>query len=441
MAVRASALDPRLGAVWDVTGRNDFVLKAHVGRYHQGMFPLFFDRVSGANVYSNERFYYLAPPFTDARTAYTPAQRDALAGNGGFSLYYNETILNESGPVDHYRQPYVDQIVLSSEKSFGPRWKAELVYTHRTNGDIVGLTDRNLATNYTALHDVQVEDRLGFGQILDAHGQPLVLPVVYIANDDLMRTLAEQFPGSRFKLLGVTPEALAHLSWKPDVVFTSIPAARRTYDQLTLMLRARHARWRGDGSLTFARLRGNVAGVTGYGAAGTQFSAGPFVRPNEAIDDWGALPDALQFEAKAWGTVQLTRTLRAGLVYTHLLGERFTPTFQLDGRYRFVQSDGSVLPDDLFPRVIGQTIFVEPRGSRQYASRSIADVHVEWSGLARAVPGGVLTADVFNLTDSHAITQVKTTIDDQALSDPTSRLGAPRLRVAPRTLRVGLRLE
>jgi hypothetical protein len=441
MAVRASAVDPRFGAAWDVTGHYDFVLKAHVGRYHQGMFPLFFDRVSGANVYSNERFYYLAPPFTDAHTTYTTAQRDSLAGSGGFSVYYNETILNESGPVDHYRQPYVDQMVLAAEKALGAKWKAEVTYTHRTNGDIVGLVDRNLATNYTALHDVRVEHRLGFGQILDANGQPLVLPVVYVANDDLARTLSEQYPGHPFNLVGVTPEQLAHLTWAPDVVFTAIPNARRRYDQLTLALRTIQTRWRADGSLTFARLRGNVAGVTGYGSAGTLFSAGPFVRPNEATNDWGALPGSLQLEGKVFGTVRLTRTVRAGLVYTHLLGETFTPTFQLDGRYRYVQSNGSELPDDLFPRVIGQTIFVEPRGSRQYASRSIADAHLEWSGLAQRLHGAVLTADLFNVTDSHAIVEVKTTIDDQAVADPTSRLGAPRLRVPPRTLRLGLRIE
>ena len=440
-AVRAGGLDPRLGVAWDVTGRNDLAIKAHVGRYHQGMFPLFFDRVRGADVYSNERFYYLAPPFSDARTAYTVAQRDSLTGNGGFSTYYNETILNESGPVERYRQPYVDQFVLSTEKAFGSRWKADLVYTHRTNGDIVGLVDRNLATNYTAVHDIQVQHRLGFGTILDANGRPLVLPVVYIANDDLLRALQAQYPGHRLNIIGVTPIDASRVTWNPDVVFTSIPGARREYDQLTLTLHALHPRWRGDGSVTLAHLRGNVAGVTGYGAAGTQFSAGPFVRPNEAINDWGALPGAMQLEAKFWGTVRLSRSFSAGLVYTHILGERFTPTFQLDGRYRYVQSDGSVLPDELFTRVIGQMIFVEPRGSRQYASRSIADAHLEWTGLRRLIRGAVLTADLFNLTDSHAVVDVKTTIDDQATSDPTSRLGAPRLRVAPRTLRLGLRVD
>jgi carboxypeptidase family protein len=441
MAVRASGLDPRVGMVWDVTGRRELAIKAHVGRYHQGMFPLFFDRVSGADVYSNERFYYLAPPFTDGRTTYTSAQRDSLTGTGGFSTYYNETILNESGPVEHYRQPYVDQLVLSAEKAFGSGWKADLVYTHRKNGDIVGLVDRNLATNYTAVHDIQVEHRLAFGTILDANGRPLVLPVVYVANDDLLRALAAQYPGHGLAIIGVTPIDPSRLRWNPDVVFTSIPSARREYDQLTLTVHALHARWRGDGSVTLAHLRGNVAGVTGYGAAGTQFSAGPFVRPNEGINDWGALPGAMQLEAKFWGTARLSRSLSAGLVYTHILGERFTPTFQLDGRYRYVQSDGSVLPDELFTRVLGQTIFVEPRGSRQYASHSIADAHLEWTGLDRLLHGAVLTADLFNVTDSHAVIDVKTTIDDQATSDPTSRLGAPRLRVPPRTLRLGLRVE
>ena len=441
MAVRARGLDPRFGLAWDVTGRNDLAIKAHVGRYHQGMFPLFFDRVDGADVYSNQRFYYLAPPFTNARTTYTPAQRDSLTGTGGFSEYYNETILNESGPVDHYRQPYVDQIVVSAEKTLGSHWKADVLYTHRTNGDIVGLVDRNLATNYTAVHNVALQDRFGVGPILDASGHPLVLPVVYIANDDLRRALQAQYPGHRLDIVGVTPIDPARLTWNPDVVFTSIPSARREYDQLTVVLHAFDARWRGDGSVTLARLRGNVAGVTGYGAAGTQFSAGPFVRPNEAINDWGSLPGALQLEAKLWGTAQLSRSLSAGLVYTHILGERFTPTFQLDGRYRYVQSDGSVLPDELFTRVIGQTIFVEPRGSRQYASRSIADVHLEWRGLPRVLHAAVLTADLFNVTDSHAIVEVKTTIDDQATADPTSRLGAPRLRVPPRTLRLGLRVQ
>jgi hypothetical protein len=53
----------------------------------------------------------------------------------------------------------------------------------------------------------------------------------------------------------------------------------------------------------------------------------------------------------------------------------------------------------------------------------------------------LLTADVFNVLGSNAVVSVKTSIDDQATGDPTSYLGAVRLRVPPRTLRVGVRVE
>src|SRR5262249_38901959 len=148
-AVHADAVDPRIGIVWDATGRGDLAFKAHWGRYHQEMFTLFFDRADGANGYTNHRFYYTAPALTDPRTTFTAAQRDSLTGTGGFSTFYNEDILDESGRVQRYRQPYVDQTVLGVEKTLGPAWKVELLYTHRRNGDIVGLLDRNLAQNYS----------------------------------------------------------------------------------------------------------------------------------------------------------------------------------------------------------------------------------------------------------------------------------------------------
>ena len=60
----------------------------------------------------------------------------------GFSPNPLESILNEAGRVENYRQPYVDQWLLSAEKTFGPRWKAEISYLNRVNRDIVGLVLR-----------------------------------------------------------------------------------------------------------------------------------------------------------------------------------------------------------------------------------------------------------------------------------------------------------
>jgi Carboxypeptidase regulatory-like domain len=436
-AVYATGFDPRIGGVWDVTGRNALVIKAHWGRYHQGMFSSFFDRARGGNVYTNHRFYYTAPSLTDGRTAFTATQRDA-AGSG-FSSYFGEEVLDETGRVENYKQPYVDQSMLSLEKTIGPKWKTEILYTHRRNGDIVGLVDRNRATNYSPIYNVHVDDQFALGRTLDANGRPLVLPVVYMSNKDLkdfLLTCVGAFNPACPSSVGGYSLA-SPLPWNPDFVLTTVPEARRSYDQLTLLLRTAQPRWRGEASVTSSRLRGNVPGVAGFGTTGTRFSAGPYAHPNEAINDYGALPDAQELEAKVWVATRLPYALQAGVFYTHIVGERFTAAFQFAGRYAYSDGVGGLVPAPVFRSMLGQTVFVERRGSRHYASRDVVDVHVERRG-----PGfAVLTLDLFNALGSTALTSVNPIVGDAYDGDPTSFFMAPQLRVAPRTLRLGIRVD
>ena len=442
-AASAMAFDPRIGVSWDVTGRNTLALKAHWGRYHQGMYALFFDRAAGANAYSNERFYYTAPPLTDSRTTYTAAARDALLGPSGFSPFWDEQIRDESGLVKGYRQPYVDQFSAGVEKTLGAHWKVEVMGVSRTNGDIVGLVDRNMATNYTALSDIRVDHRLAFGTILDAQGRPLVLDRLWVSNRDLIaqvdRLNENLLPGApRRCFAGWCPADVAALTFDPRVELAPIAAARRRYDQLTTTVTAAYSSWRAEGSLTVARLAGNVAGVTGHGVAGTRFSAGPFVRPNEAENFDGALPDATEFEAKLWLTSRLPFGLQGGLLLTHILGERTTPSVTLLGRYRYTDAFGVRADEELTRQVLGQQLFVESRGSRHYASRTSLDLHVERAVSRRLMRHALLTVDVFNALGSRAVVRAKTDIDDQDGSDPSSQLGASRQRVAPRSVRLGI---
>jgi hypothetical protein len=239
------------------------------------------------------------------------------------------------------------------------------------------------------------------------------------------------------KLFGYDTAYIGALTWNPDVTLGAVPQAWRHYNQITTMLRTYHPSWRGEASVTFAQLKGNVAGVTGYGTTGTTFSAGPFVRRNEAINMEGILPDALQMEAKTWFTARLPYKLQGGLVYTHILGERFTPSFRILGRYSYVSTSAGGVPDELLHDILGQTIFVEQRGSRNFASRDVVDTHLEW----QATRAAILTFDIFNLGGANALVDINTNIGDQEPSDLTSQFAAPRLRVAPRTLRVGLRIE
>lgn len=436
-AAHDEAVDPRIGVTWDPTGRGTLALKAHWGLYHQGMYALFFDRAAGASVYTNRRFYYAAPALLSGVQSFTPARRDAP--NSGFSRYYDEFVLDEAGRTENYRQPYVNQSVLALEKSLGQAWKAEAVYTHRVNRDIVGLVDRNMARNYTPIYNTRANHRFGQGRVLDARGNPLELPVLYISNDDLRRRLFSCGDSGNAPcatpVAGYTAAQAALLQWNPDFVLTAIPEARRRYQQATLLLRTAQPRWHAEGSVSGARLRGNVPGVTGYGTTGTRFSAGPFARPNERINSEGFLPDALEFEGKVWLSAQFPGSVSAGLLFTHTLGERFAPTFEINERYVYTDSLGTPLSPLLFERVLGQVLFVEPRGSRQYASRDVLDAHVEWR-----YRGVIWWADLFNVLGSNALTQINTNVGDQSASDPTSFYAAPRQRVPPRTLRLGLRV-
>lgn len=441
LAARNQALEPRLGVVWDFSQHNDLVLKAHWGRYHQGMNSVFFDRAEGGDVYTNQRFYFQGPAFTNPRQVYTPSQRDAMLNTFfGFSPTFVETILNESGRVENYRQPYVDQTVLGIEKTFGSRWKAELAYTNRINGDVVGLVDRNLATNYSILKDVRVAQRITFGPVADQNGKQLVLPVVYVANDDLRNVLMARASvmGSPKPVPGFTFADINTLAYDPDIALTTVKNARRRFDQVSFTLRTEQTSWNGLASFTATKLKGNFGGLTGFGTTGTIFSAGPGARPNETLHYDGLLPNVPAFETKVWVSGKLPYGLQGGAFSTFSLGEYLTPSFQITPRFRFLASDGTLLEDELFHRTVGQTILLEDRGSRKYEARTDLDLRLE-KRFAAGRTEWVATADLFNAFGSGAIVERNLTINDQISTDPTSIFGAPRLRVSPRALQVGVR--
>lgn len=442
LATQASAIDPRIGIVWDLSGRNTLVLKTHWGRYHQGMNSLFFDRAQGGDVYSNERFYFQGPDLTSPTQTFTAGQRDAMLDttNRSFAPRYAESILNEAGRVENYRQPYVDQWILGIEKSFGKEWKAEFSYTNRVNRDIVGLVDRNLATNYSLLSDVFVKHRIGQGTVFDHTGSPLVLPDLWISNADLIKVLRARQSGllPQPPVPGFSYADLATLQYNPDIVLTTVDDARRKFSQVSVSLRTAKKNWDGMVSLTGTRLKGNLPGLTAFGTTGTTFSAGSAVRPNEAINSEGWLPNINAFEGKLWVSANISKNTRAGAYATMALGEYFAPMFQVTSRFRFQASDLSLLEDELFDRVRGQTILLEERGTRKYPARANLDLRIERALSSSRFGEWSVSADLFNALGSGAITQRNLTVNDGIIQDPTSLFGAPRLRVAPMAVRLGV---
>ncbi|MEO8576608.1 MAG: carboxypeptidase regulatory-like domain-containing protein [Gemmatimonadales bacterium] len=444
LAAQHQAFDPRFGVAWDVSGRNSLVLKAHWGRYHQGMNSVLFDRAEGADSYSNERFYFQGPTLSDSRKVFTPSQRDEnLNRFTGFSPEPSISILNEAGRVVNYRQPYVDQTILSLEKNFGPRWKLELAYTNRLNKDIVGLIDRNLDNNYSAFRDVRVRGRIGNTQVFDQFAKELVFPQILVSNEDIRNELIRRrdfFPVSLPPLPGFQFRDIDRLTFVRDIVLTTIDGAKRRFDQVSVSLRTEHSRWNGFGAISFTRHYGNVAGLTGFGTTGTSFSAGPWVRPNEKPHMEGLLPEYSAVETKAWFTGKLLYGFSGGAFATFSSGEHYTPNFTLTPRFSILASDRTILPDVVLTSALGQTFLLEDRGSRKYPAHGNLDLRIE---RRFKTPGfaWILTGDLFNALGSDAIVQRNLSIDDYVSTDPSSVFAAPRRRVDPVALQLGGRIE
>ncbi len=450
-AVEDVALDPRIGLVLDLDGKGGFVAKAHWGRYHQGMFAAFFDRVEGADVFTDEeRWAYSGSVFTDPRTTFTPSERDQLASQGLFSRI--QTIsLSETGPVENYQQPYVDQALLGIEKTFGDSWKATALYVNRRNKNMVALVDRNLRSNWTEFRDVQMLDR--FFRPIQFGRQSLVMDKLWISNRDIIYfwELLKAGEGSgTYRPPGMSTAELNALTYNPDYVLTTVPEARREFDQLQFTLEARYPKWWTSASATISRLEGNlnvVAGPDDYTTGGP----GPWVRPDEQIN-FDHLNNQSRFEFKAQVGGLLPWGFRGGAFVTFFEGDRVTPVLTVNPLLleMRIPAEGTVpcepatgAPDYCAFRwfflsgASGHRVFVQPRGTYRYPVRTSVDLHLERSFLTR---GGELLAqfDAFNVFGSDALTSIQTSVNGlfDAFSHQ-SEYGKVRGRVPPRTLRFG----
>jgi hypothetical protein len=438
-AMQDAAPDFRLGATWDVTGRNDLVVKAHAGRYHQSMFAQFYERVEGGGVFSDRETWYHYGRLTDVNQRYTQAERDLLAKSGGFRL--QESVrLNQTGPVDpDYRQPHVDEFVLGGEKQLGRFWKAELVYVNRRNRNMVALVDRNAATNYTAFDGVGVPG-------VEYLGRGLRLDRVYIPNNVLIEYLTAIANDCQCGPLppGLTVADRTRLTWDPDLAITNAPGARRTFHQLQGVVRFGYPRYGGVISAVWSRLQGNLDNVGGYDETG-DYMAGQFTNPNQGVNADGLLPNSSVAEIKTWVYGALPASLRGGLLFSWAAGDRYTPRFELSpSLYRYNVPSGATLSSHLLFPVNGQPVFVEKRGAEAYPERVQLDLHLE-RGVRTGVAEWVLEVDAVNVLGHDTPTAWNTTVNqglnysvdsDQAGLE-TGFYRAVRDRVPPRAVRLG----
>lgn len=447
-AMHDAAPDFRLGVTWDVSGTNDFVLRAHAGRYHQSMFAQFYERVEGGNVFSDRETWYHQGRVSSTGQTYTVPERDALAQTGLFQLL-ESVRLNQTGPVDpDYRQPYVDELVLGAEKQLGTHWKAELVYVNRRNQNMVALVDRNAATNYTAFDDVRMVD-VRTGEPVFYQGRGFALDRVYIPNGLLIQYLSDLAAGCNCGPIppGLTVADRSNLTWNPDYVITNPEGARRTLHQVQGVVRFGYPRFGGVLSAVYSRLHGNLDNVSGYGENG-DYGPGQFVNPNEGINALGLLPNSSTTEFKAWVYGALPAGFRGGLLYTWAAGDRYTPRFELSPSLFRYTSEGDTLSSHLLAPVTGQSVFIRERGSEGYPERVQMDLHLE-RGVRLGAAEWLLELDAVNVLGRQTPTAWNTAVnegqnyrqDADLFGLETGYYQAVRERVPARIVRLGVTVK
>ncbi len=192
---------PRIGFAWDVTGDSSTALKAHYGRYYEGMFAYFYDREESGHVFTP--LQYLDYNFdTD--------QFDIPAGGST-----NSAVLDPN--IEH---PYVDQYLLTLEHQLTDTTLIGFDYIHRETRNIVAMV------NTTDDYDNQV-----------APDNPLT-------GGDL----------PFYDLL--SPQ---------EFVITNPSGAYRDYDSVVARFERRYSDgWSLRGSLVWADLKGNTFKANGY---------------------------------------------------------------------------------------------------------------------------------------------------------------------------------
>ncbi|MGH7475923.1 MAG: TonB-dependent receptor [Longimicrobiales bacterium] len=451
-AVDDAAVEPRIGLLFDPTGRNTFVLKGHWGRYHQNMIAQIFERVQGGNVFTNEElWFYRGPKFEDPTMRFTEQERDQLAEQGIFQ-HQSTIVLNETGPVQNYQQPYVDQWIVGLEKTFGRSVKLEAVYVNRRNRNMVALVDLNRATNYTRFDRVRVLD--AGGNPVPFEGGNLELREVYIPNFVLierLRCLVFADCPDALPVPGLSYADTLSLTWDPDYVLTTAPDAQRKFDQYQFSVEVQRPRWGATFSAVFTDLRGTLDNVTGYDDP-AEYSAGPYVRVNEGVNSFGPLRNFAERELKLSVYGQLPWAFKGGAFWTYAAGDHFSPRFTISsiGLNRYQIHRGPELDYQFFWPLEGHNVFVGPRGLPTLRRRAILDLHLE-----REVPGFfenvVVSFDLFNVANSDAITRVNTSVNEGRNYfdflppvpgvDRNEYYRAVLERVRPRTLRLGLRVD
>lgn len=308
-----AVLAPRLGVTVDLRGDQRYLLKAHLGRYFDGLTGVYFDRVvPGAYSRTTTHAWGAAP-------GYAPTTFDI---NNPEAVPYNPVPLstgtdtNTSRLDPKVKHPYTDEALLALDTRLGDNWSLGVSAVYRKSNQLLGRNDENLTTN--------------------------ALPG---------NTVYDNFTGRTIQVYGITNVTTPGQNF----VIRNQPGFHRSYTALTFSFDRKLAgNWSTGGSYTRALRKGNTNRSNGYDDA--------FANPNYQINFDGKLPGFNDDELKLRALYVFPWESTLSISYTYLSGEHFTRTLSA--------------PAPAAPAAnANYTIWAEPLGSSKYPGRHLLDLH------------------------------------------------------------------
>lgn len=404
---------PRLGVVWDITGKADMKLFANLGRYYIPVYANTNVRLSGAE-YDYQEFYRFGGSFSNDRFQ-APSLGEQL---GGRAVTSNGETPDPRSVVDPNIKPmYQDEFIAGFQKALSDGWSVGVKYTHRKlkNGmdDICndeGPYNWALGAGYSEDQAAAIGNAVGHCFLYNPGGN-------LTANLDLDGT-------GQLSTVVIPASALM------------MPKPKRTYDALEFSFeRSWDKKWMLQGSYVLAFSKGNTEGYVksdiGQDDAGISQD---FDYPGLMEGADGYLPNDRRHTFKVFGAYQLNNEWRFG---ANLVVQSGRPK-NCFGVYGGDLDGVSQLYGDASFWCGGQ---LHPRGTIGRLQWT-KELSLQANYRPEAIKGLSLTLDILNVFNARGVRAIEEA-EGSGMDDPNSTYGQPLLSSLqrPRTVKFTAQYE
>lgn len=287
---KPTGVAPRIGITYDVFGDHSTALKAHYGKFYEGIFSAY--------------FYNLDPNHSDFVLYYVPQYGQLIEL---LRWPYEQTYSID----ENIKHPYMNQYTVGLEREIMKDVSISLTYIHRENKDLID------AVNYTGIFTQTT--------VTDPY------------NGQEYTVWNETNPGSD-KYIITNPKKGAY----PVVGFTPY----REYDGFEVVLNKRFSnRWQLLASYVYGKATGNYDNNFWGGTGSNVGQSSVFKDPNYQINAEGHLTYDPTHMLKLQGTVILPLDISFNFYFSYISGNTYTRRLRVylnqGGRYIFTEPRGS----------------------------------------------------------------------------------------------------